>query len=185
MGQGTVSALTLRIWISRLTIFTLSTQSRFSILLYLYHLCFLSSFFHAPTFCTSALSISAFLQKSHLRTLSGSVCHPYPWEIINNMGVRAGFIPTPALPEDEQLWKCSKSYWNGPPAAGDDSDLWAVWRRGAKVTGGPPLLLTGAAHMEDIPEMKRQGLISRAEVWDTSVIIEQRSAEKKSQIYSH
>lgn len=124
-------------------------------------------------------------KKSHLRTLSGSVCHPYPWEITNNMGVRAGFIPTPALPEDKQLWKCSKSYCNGPPAAGDDSDLWAVWRRGAKVTGGPPLLLTGAAHMEDIPKMKRQGLISRAEVWDTSVIIEQRSAEEKKQIYSH
>lgn len=118
-------------------------------------------------------------KKPHLRTLSGSVYHPYPWEITNNMGVRAGFISTPALPEDKQLWTCSKSYCNGPPAAGDDSDLWAVWRRGAKVTGGPPLLLTGAAHMEDIPKMKRQGLISRAEVWDTSVIIEQRSAEKK------
>lgn len=27
-------------------------------------------------------------------------------EITNNMGVRAGFIPTPALPEDKQLWTC-------------------------------------------------------------------------------
>lgn len=51
-----------------------------------------------------------------------------------------------------------------PPAAGDDSHFGAVWRRGAKVTGGPPLLLASAAHMEDIPKMKWQDLIGRGQV---------------------
>lgn len=77
-----------------------------------------------------------------------------------------------------------KTFWTWPPAAGDDSDLRAVRRWGAEVTGWPPLLLTSAAHMEDIPKMKRQGLISRAEVWRASVVIEQRSAEKEKQINS-
>lgn len=102
------------------------------------------------------------------------------------MEVRAGFIPTPALPTDDQWWrKCIKTFWTSPPAAGYDSDLRAVWRWGAKVTGGPPLFLTSAAHMEDIPKVKRQGLISRAEVWHTPVIIEQRSAGKEKQSHSH
>lgn len=66
-----------------------------------------------------------------------------------------------------------------PPAAGDDSDFGAVGRRGVEVTGGPPLLFAGAAHVEDIPEMERQHLIGRAQIWRTSVVVEQRSAETK------
>lgn len=116
---------------------------------------------------------------------SGSVCHPSSWEM-SKMEARAGFISTPAaFPVDEQWWrKCFQAFGTWPPAAGDDSDLWAVGRRRAEVTGGPPLLLTSAAHMEDIPEMKRQGLIRRAEVWHASVVIKQRSAEKEKQINS-
>ncbi len=33
--------------------------------------------------------------------------------------------------------------------------------------------------MEDIPEMKRQGLVGRSQIWRTSVIVKQRSAERR------
>lgn len=79
-------------------------------------------------------------------------------------------------PKQFELW---------PPAAGDDSHFRAVWRRGAEVTGGPPLLLASAAHVEDIPEMKWQGLIGRGQIWRTSVVVEQRSADKKRNKETH
>lgn len=75
-----------------------------------------------------------------------------------------------------------------PPAAGDDSDFRAVWRRGAEVAGGPPLLFSSAANMEDIPKMKGQGLIGRGQVWSASVVVEQRSAgrqRKTKSYYAH
>lgn len=101
--------------------------------------------------------------------------------ITKKMEVGAGFIPTSAA-FPPTWWKCFKTFL--PPAARDDSDFGAVRRWGAEVTGGPPLLLTSAAHMEDIPKMKRQGLIRRAEVWHASVVIEQCSVEKEKQINS-
>lgn len=126
------------------------------------------------------------LKKSYFRThpVLSVICSEITNKITNKMEARAGFIPTPAaFPLAEQWWrKCFKVFLTWPPAAGDDSDLRAVRRWGAEVTGGPPLLLTSAAHMEDIPKMKRQGLIRRAEVWHASVVIEQRSAEKEKQI---
>lgn len=55
------------------------------------------------------------------------------------------------------------------------------------MTGGPPLLFASAAHVENIPEMKWQGLIGGAQIWRTSVVVEQRSADsqtEKKQIYT-
>ena len=75
-----------------------------------------------------------------------------------------------------------------PPAAGDDSDFRAVRRRGAEVAGGPPLLFSSAANMEDIPKMKWQSLIGRGQIWRTSVVVEQRSAgrqRKTKSYYAH
>lgn len=40
---------------------------------------------------------------------------------------------------------------------------------------GPPLLFSGAAHMEDVAEVERQGLVGRAQVGRAAVVVEQRS----------
>lgn len=116
----------------------------------------------------------------HFRTSSGCVCHLWAPErqLIRRRWEQDSF-PHSSFSSGWTVVAVGGCFWSWPPAAGDDSDLRAVRGWGAEVAGGPPLLLTSAAHMEDIPKMERQGLIGRAEVWHAPVVIEQRSAERE------
>lgn len=47
------------------------------------------------------------------------------------------------------------------------------------MAGGPPFFLAGAAHVEDVPEIKGQRLVGCGQVRRTAVVVEQGSADKK------
>lgn len=47
------------------------------------------------------------------------------------------------------------------------------------MTGGPPLVLPGAAHVEDVPEPERQHLVWSAAVRLTAIEVKERSEEEE------
>lgn len=49
------------------------------------------------------------------------------------------------------------------------------------MAGRPPFFLAGAAHVEDVPEIKGQRRVGCGQVRRTAVIVEQGSADRKGE----